>query len=105
LVQFIFSLPSTYKIRDGYSKYILRKTMQGKLPEDLLWRTDKIGYEPPQQSWMQHPLLVEYMHEARRKLVNASVLKPSVLLKKINPKGAHMANNYDWRYLCAAQLL
>ena len=105
LVQFIFSLPSTYKIRDGYNKFILRKTMQGKLPETLLWRTDKIGYEPPQQSWMQHPGLEEYMHESRKKLVNAGILKPAVMLKKTNPMGAHVANNYDWRYLCAAQLL
>ena len=105
LVQFIFSLPSTYKIRDGYNKFILRKTMQGKLPERLLWRTDKIGYEPPQQSWMQHPRLEEYMQESRKKLVNAGILKPSVMLKKINSMGAHVANNYDWRYLCAAQLL
>lgn len=105
LVQFVFSLPSTYKIRDGFTKFILRKTMQGKLPDNLLWRTDKIGYEPPQKQWMQNATLTEYLQESRRKLVNVGVLKPSVLLKKPNPLGAHVANNYDWRYLCAAQLL
>lgn len=105
LVQFVFSLPSTYKIRDGYTKFILRKTMQDKLPNNILWRTDKTGFEPPQQQWMQHATLIEYMQESRKKLVNAGVLKPSVLLKKINALGAHTANNYDWRYLSAAQLL
>jgi len=105
LVQFVFSLPSSYKIRDGYTKYILRKTMQGKLPDQVLWRTDKIGYEPPQQKWMRNEILTEYVQESRKKMVNAGVLKPSVMLKKVNPLGAHAANNYDWRYLCAAQLL
>lgn len=105
LVQFVFSLPSTYKIRDGFTKFILRKTMQGKLPDNLLWRTDKIGYEPPQKQWMQNATLTEYVQESRRKLVNAGVLMPSVLLKKTNPLSAHVANNYDWRYLCAAQFL
>jgi len=105
LVQFVFSLPSTYKIRDGFTKFILRKTMQGKLPDNLLWRTDKVGYEPPQKQWMQNATLNEYVQESRRKLVNVGVLKPAVLLKKTNPLGAHVANNYDWRYLCAAQLI
>jgi asparagine synthase (glutamine-hydrolysing) len=54
---------------------------------------------------MQNATLTEYLQESRRKLVNVGVLKPSVLLKKPNPLGAHVANNYDWRYLCAAQLL
>lgn len=41
LVQFIFSLPSTFKIRNGYPKWILRKLMQNKLPDSIVWRTDK----------------------------------------------------------------
>ncbi|MEX0635729.1 MAG: asparagine synthase C-terminal domain-containing protein, partial [Ferruginibacter sp.] len=93
LVQFVFSLPSAYKIRDGYTKYILRKTMQSKLPDQVLWRTDKIGYEPPQQKWMQNKIFTEYIQESRKKLINAGVLKRSVLLKKVNPLGAHVANN------------
>ena len=32
LVNFIFSLPASFKIRDGFTKYILRKTMSGRIP-------------------------------------------------------------------------
>jgi asparagine synthase (glutamine-hydrolysing) len=104
LVQFVFSLPSRYKIREGFTKWILRKAMEEKLPQTILWRTDKIGYEPPQKQWMQDPVLIDYMHEAKKKLVQENILKPQVLQKKINPMDAHDAHNNDWRYLCAANM-
>ncbi len=105
LVQFVFSLPTRYKISDGYTKNILRRTMQHKLPDNIVWRTDKIGYEPPQYSWMQNSLLKDYIHEAKKKLVNADLLRPQVLQKKVVPQAAYQANNNDWRYLCAARMI
>jgi asparagine synthase (glutamine-hydrolysing) len=105
LVQFVFSLPSTYKIADGYTKSILRRVMNNKLPDSIVWRTDKTGYEPPQQQWMHNAQLVDYMQEAKKKLVHADILKPQVLQKKIVPKSAHQTDNNDWRYLCAARML
>jgi len=105
LVQFIFTLPSSFKIHNGYPKWILRKLVQNKLPEKIVWRTDKIGYEPPQKVWMEQPRMKDYMHEAKTKLVNEKILKSSVLKKKTRPMDAHLPDNFDWRYLCAAQML
>lgn len=105
LVQFIFSLPANLKIHDGYTKWILRKSMQAKLPDEIVWRKDKVGFEPPQQQWMQHAQVQEYMHESRRKLVKSGILKSNVLNKPVHANSAHSANNYDWRYLCAAQFM
>ena len=104
LVEFIFSLPSNFKINDGWTKWLLRKAMDKKLPGEIVWRKDKVGYEPPQQQWMENKALQEYMHEAKRKLVYQKILTQNVLDKKIEPKNAPADNNYDWRYLCAAQL-
>ncbi|MBS1509679.1 MAG: asparagine synthase (glutamine-hydrolyzing) [Bacteroidetes bacterium] len=105
LVEFIFSLPSSFKIHDGWTKWILRKAMEKKLPANITWRKDKVGFEPPQQQWMENTTLQEYVHAAKKTLVDAHILKPAVLQKKIAPKAAHADANYDWRYLCAAQLL
>jgi hypothetical protein len=44
------------------------------------------------------------MHEAKRKLVHQGILGQKILDKKIEPRAALADNNYDWRYLCAAQL-
>ena len=105
LVEFIFSLPSKYKINQGYTKWLLRKAMENKLPDPIVWRTDKIGFEPPQKRWMQNDGFKDYLHEAKKKLVHEKILNQSVLHKKIQPMDAHEANNSDWRYLCAAQML
>lgn len=104
LVEFLFSLPSHFKIRQGWTKWLLRETMKNKLPASITWRKDKVGFEPPQQQWMELPGMQEAIQEARRILVKEGVLKPSVLEKKIIPLPAHAAGNYDWKYLSAAFL-
>jgi len=105
LVEFLFLLPSNFKIRQGWTKWTLRKAMEKTLPAAIGWRTDKIGLEPPQLSWMQLAAVQEMIHEAKRKLVNERILKPAVLNKKIQPSAAYEKDNYDWRYLVSAQFL
>lgn len=56
LVEFVFSLPATFKIHLGWTKYILRKAMENVIPIDIAWRIDKIGYEPPQKEWLASSL-------------------------------------------------
>jgi asparagine synthase (glutamine-hydrolysing) len=105
LVQFLFSVPARFKIHNGYTKWLLRKSMDQKLPNNIVWRTNKIGFEPPQQQWMQDKRLQEYVHESKKVLVKSGILKEQALTKKIQPLPAHAADNYDWRYLVAGRLL
>ncbi len=105
LVQFVFSLPAHFKIKEGFTKWILRKTMDTKLPASITWRTDKIGYEPPQQQWMQHKAIQDKIMDSRKKLVDERILKPSILQEPINAKAAHQAGNEDFRCLCAAMVV
>ena len=105
LVQFIFSLPSFYKIKDGFTKWILRKTMEPSLPVSIVWRTDKIGFEPPQQTWMQHATVQDMVHESKKKLIQQGILQSSVLQAQPTATSAHAADNFDWRYLSAATIL
>jgi len=105
LVQFIFSLPSQFKISNGYTKSIFRKLMDQKLPDSIVWRTDKIGYEPPQKIWMEDKEMKEYVYTAKQKLVKEDILKAQVLQKKSRSLHAHDADNFDWRYLCVAEML
>ncbi|MEN7538002.1 asparagine synthetase B family protein [Aurantiacibacter flavus] len=41
LLEFSVSLPSDWKLRDGYSRYVLRKAMEGRVPDCITWRRDK----------------------------------------------------------------
>ncbi|MCX6293262.1 MAG: asparagine synthase (glutamine-hydrolyzing), partial [Sphingobacteriales bacterium] len=104
LVSYVFSLPSSLKIHDGFTKYILRKTMQGKLPNEIVWRKEKIGFEPPQNQWMDSTLMQDYLHEAKRNLVNNNILKPEIMHKNFANSEAHEPENLNWRFICASQL-
>lgn len=105
LVEFIFSLPSTLKMHEGFTKYILRKTMNGVLPNEIVWRKDKVGYEPPQKQWVENKPLQEMIMESRKKLVGEKILNTAVLQKPIQLKSAYEADNFDWRYLTTAILM
>lgn len=52
LVEFIFSLPMDQRIRNGWTKYILRQAMKGILPEEIRLRRSKIGFAVPEFDWM-----------------------------------------------------
>lgn len=104
LVQFIFSLPAIFKIKSGYTKWILRKSMQSILPNEIVWRTDKTGFEPPQQQWMEHSAVQDLIRIAKEQLVKQRVLNASELTKKIQPHSAYAAEYNDWRYLTAGLL-
>ena len=105
LVEFIFSLPSHFKIQNGFTKFLLRSSMQNLLPEEIVWRKDKIGFETPQKLWMNDATVKDYIHEAKKKLVAKKILKPSVLATQVKPMDTLDAENYDWRYLVAANTI
>jgi asparagine synthase (glutamine-hydrolysing) len=105
LVEFIFSLPAGYKIRQGYTKWLLRKSMNNLLPHEIVWRREKTGFEPPQQSWMQDKRVADCIQESKKVLVHKGVLNAGVLHKKNQPHDAHAADSFDWRYLVAGTLL
>ena len=52
LVELCIGLSLEYKIRDGWTKWILRKCMAGTVPNEIVWRKDKIGFEAPDANWM-----------------------------------------------------
>ena len=78
--------------------------MEKSLPSEITWRQDKVGFEPPQQQWMQDEKLKEIIFDAKKKLADEKILKPESVNNKIIPKAAHEADNYDWRYLTASFL-
>lgn len=51
-VETALSLPGSCKIRDGWSKWVLRRGMEGRLPDSILWRKNKFGFEAPEKIWL-----------------------------------------------------
>ena len=56
LVDFAFALPGRLKVRDGYTKRVLRDAMAGTLPETLRMRPIKMGFATPERRWQSGPL-------------------------------------------------
>jgi asparagine synthase (glutamine-hydrolysing) len=55
LVEWLASLPSSLKIREGQGKYLLKKAMEPHLPKDILYRP-KMGFAVPLARWFRGPL-------------------------------------------------
>lgn len=105
LVQTIFRAPSAMKMKNGFGKYLLRKSMENELPAEIAWQTNKIGFEAPQQQWMQAQPLQERVRESRKQLIEAGILNKKVLDMPVRAFPAYQDDNFDWRYLVAAKTL
>jgi asparagine synthase (glutamine-hydrolysing) len=51
LVQFAFSMPSKYKIKDGTTKWILKRIAKKFIPKEITERIDKRGFSAPVNHW------------------------------------------------------
>ena len=94
LVEFAFSLPTTYKIHNGWTKYILRKAMEDRLPLDITWRVSKLGYEVPQKVWLKQVHIADRIINAREFLIQEKILDSDY---------AYLAD--DWLCLVTASFL
>jgi len=104
LMEFLFTLPPHFKIHQGWTKWLLRKSVEDILPKEIVWRKDKVGFEPPQKLWMQNKAVQNEIQKAKETLVQHHILDASVLRKKIQPHPAYAAENRDWKYWSAAYL-
>jgi asparagine synthase (glutamine-hydrolysing) len=56
LFENVSSLPLSHKLRSGVTKYVFKLAMKGVLPEKILARKNKIGFEIPERRWIEHNL-------------------------------------------------
>lgn len=58
LMEFAARLPSDLRVRGGTGKYILKKSMERYLPNDILYRP-KMGFVMPISQWFRGPLAAQ----------------------------------------------
>ncbi|MCX6133078.1 MAG: asparagine synthase (glutamine-hydrolyzing) [Ignavibacteriales bacterium] len=99
LIEFVMNVPAVYKIHEGWSKYLLRRSMEGLLPKDIQWRRDKMGFVTPEELWMRE------LHGDFRTLLRQQPLRAGRFL--LTEKFAHdfeqstlpLASSDTWRFL------
>jgi asparagine synthase (glutamine-hydrolysing) len=82
LVEYVFNIPAIYKIHNGWSKYLLRESMKGIIPEEIRLRTDKKGFFIPDLEWLSFlkNRLADYLNEDLGEFVNVARVKKQLAL-------------------------
>ena len=71
LIEFSMNIPACYKFHNGYSKYFARLAFENKLPDEITWRKDKMGWPSPESHWFSGPL----KNWSRNMISGSSILK------------------------------
>ena len=81
-MHFVFKLPEHFIIKDGITKKILRDSLKGILPNEILNRKDKIGFAPPEEMWIKDQLFNKIFKE--KFIDNKPFTEEFLDMKKLN---------------------
>jgi len=91
-VETALSLDIKYKIKDGWTKYILRKVIDNILPSTIVWRKNKLGFNAPESIWIED--LSETIIE---EITNSKILNKICYMEKLLAKLNKLDYRLKWR--------
>ncbi len=85
MVNFNLNLPIEYKINNGFSKYILRKSIN-ELPNELAWRKDKKGFTIDENSYYTSNIIkyIQSLFDGNSELSKLSFIRDSTFTNEFN---------------------
>jgi asparagine synthase (glutamine-hydrolysing) len=106
IVSFAFSIPGSSKIRNGFSKAIVRDSLRDLLPSAIAQRKSKVGFSSPTTQWFKGPLNQWIMDELNSNsfklstLIDQREVKDQIINKVIrNPNANYSDGEKAWRLL------
>ena len=99
LVEFVFGLPAGFKIRNGYTKCVLRDAMAGIIPERIRRRVSKLGFATPERTWQKtilRPLVQGALGDER---LHDFVLPDKAQAYQEQIEKAGLSDPASWRWL------
>jgi len=97
LVEFCLGIPIEYKIRKGWSKFILRAAMDKILPNEVAWRKNKFGFEAP-TSWLD-----DYADEMLKEIKESKILNFYCDMPALEKKFQKLGEWDKWLYFNIAR--
>jgi asparagine synthase (glutamine-hydrolysing) len=85
VIEFLASVPACYKIHNGWTKYLARLAFDGKLPDDIVWRRDKMGWPIPEKTWFEGKLK-KWFYDKINSCKICKMLRVSEIPKRFNEK-------------------
>ncbi|MDP3766173.1 MAG: asparagine synthase (glutamine-hydrolyzing) [Nanoarchaeota archaeon] len=79
LVEYAFSIPSSLKLRNNTTKYILKKALRNYLPKDIIYRK-KQPFQMPLDQWLSKELK-DYFFELMQEPINSKLFNKSYIKK------------------------
>lgn len=101
LVEFAASIPPHLKLRAREGKYILKKAVEGLLPQEIIYRR-KMGFPTPLRAWLRDPRAEELFAFLQRKdglLASCLDLQQLETLLNRHRRGEEDGTDRLWRLL------
>lgn len=90
LIQLAFSVERQAKIRNGFSKAIVRDALAEYMPKDIAYRKDKKGFNAPLNSWMRDRKEIYLNQVNDSSFLNSRIVKNP---KKVKEEMEYFINN------------
>ncbi|PKL57171.1 MAG: asparagine synthase (glutamine-hydrolyzing) [Methanomicrobiales archaeon HGW-Methanomicrobiales-6] len=100
LVEFLAAIPAAYKVHDGWTKYIARKTFENLLPGRVCWRRDKMGWPIPEEFWFKGELKDHFLST-----ICSSEFLPRCGVNLLKAKEMDLFSSYSFAYLLKCYVL
>ena len=90
LVELSLNTNNSLKIKDGWTKFILRKAAETILPKEIVWRKAKLGFNAPEKTWTK-----EFENEMIKEIQQSEILNNFIDFKKLYFKNLDLRTK--WR--------
>lgn len=103
IVNFAFSIPWSSKLRNGFSKAIVRDAIMPFAPKDIVERKSKIGFNSPFSEWIKGPLKNWINDETNSidfnnsDLIQKEKVKQQILAVQNNPNASFKEGEEAWK--------
>ena len=74
LVEFTMDIPETWKTKNGTAKYLLKKAVEGLIPDNIIYRK-KMGFAAPMAEWLRS----DFGQQAEKAVMSSNLLKRGYL--------------------------
>ena len=98
IIEFALSLPLEWRVNNGWSKYIVRKSMSGSVPDHILWDKVKRGFDIPQAYWIDQ--IAGNLTDWINALPDDAPVNKENIIKAL--KGPERGSHYLWNVVSLA---